>query len=123
MKFYEYLQKLRKDNNKDRLFSLIYGLLDTMVIVFAFFPFYGQQDSKIIYFAMLIIISLFGMIQLIIQFFQNKKGLKYSKVISICLHTCALIFFAVTRQVYVNSYFYVIFILKIILLVEEVKNR
>lgn len=123
MKFYEYLQKLRKDNNKDRLFSLIYGLLDTMVIIFIFFPFYGQQDSKITYFAMLLLISLLGIVQIIIQFFPNKKGLKYSKVISICLHTCALIFFAVTRQVYVNSYLYVIFILKIILLVEEVKNR
>ncbi len=48
MKFCEYLHKLRKQINIDKLFSLIYGLLDTMVIVFAFFPFYGQQDSKII---------------------------------------------------------------------------
>ncbi|QVK18624.1 helix-turn-helix transcriptional regulator [Mycoplasmatota bacterium] len=128
-------------SNMGEVLSLIYGILDLMAIVFIFLPFYGQLDGEFIrsvtlfayhdvsamtrtlYFALLIMMSVLGIAELIIQFFENEKGLNISKTCSVILHALAIMLFVLTRQPYVTSFLFMFFMIKIVLLIKSSKIK
>jgi transcriptional regulator with XRE-family HTH domain len=122
-------------SNMIKVFSLIYGILDLMAIACIFLPLYGQQDgefiravtlfvyrdisvmTRTIYFTMLILMSALGILELIIQFFENEKWLVIGKTCSIILHAFAILIFVLTRQPYVTSFLFMLFMIKVVLLI------
>jgi transcriptional regulator with XRE-family HTH domain len=127
-------------SNIGKIYSLIYGLLDLMAIAFILIPFYGQQDSdmirmvtlweyesmpftiRFIYFILLISMFILGVVELIIQFVENEKGSNIAKITSLILHALAILFFAMSRQPYVNAFLFMMFIIKVALLLKN-NNR
>lgn len=124
-----------------KVFGLIYGILDLMVLAFIFLPFYGQQDGEfiravtlisyhdvsitahILYFTVLILMSVLGIAELIIQFFEYEKGLSISKTCSLMLHAFAKISFTLARQPYVTSFLFMLFMIKVVLLIRSSRMK
>lgn len=131
------LAESENSSNIGKVYSLIYGLLDLMAIAFILIPFYGQQDSdmirmvtlfkydsmpvtiRTIYFILLILMFILGIVELIIQFVENEKGANIAKITSLILHAIAILFFAMSRQPYVNAFLFMLFIIKMVLLIKN----
>lgn len=123
-------------SNISKIYSLMYGILDLMAVVFIFIPFYGQQEgdfirvvtllaysdtSKIIrttYFVILILMGILGFVELIIQVGINEKGLRVSKTCSIILQALAILIFIMTRQPYITAFLFMLLMIKVALLLK-----
>lgn len=102
-------------SNIGKIYSLVYGILDLMAIVFIFLPFYGQQDgefmrsvtllayedasaiTRTIYFGILILMFVLGITELIMQLFENEKISSIAKTCSVILHALAILGFTLSR--------------------------
>ncbi|WP_373140323.1 helix-turn-helix domain-containing protein [Beduini massiliensis] len=122
--------------NINRLLNFIYGVLDLLCLSFIFLPLYGQKEVdfiqsvsllayhdaslviRTIYFTLLVALFVFGIIELLMRHFNDEKGLKKVKLISIFIHGSAVIFFAISLQPYVNVMLFMLFIIKIYLLIK-----
>jgi len=135
------LAETENHSNVNKIYNLVYGILDLMTIAFIFLPFYGQQDGEFIrsvtllsyndistitrtlYFAILILMVVLGVVELIIQFFENEKGLSISKTCSIILHALAILIFVMTRQPYVTVFLFMLMMIKVVLLLKGNRIR
>lgn len=110
----ELIQVAESENksNISKLSSLIFGILDLMALAYIFLPFYGQElngyiysvnllqytdapiSIRIIYYTLIIVMSLIGATEIILQFFDDKKKFRIFKSISITWHSLSIIFFA-----------------------------
>ena len=120
----ELLQAAENENksNISKLSSLIFGILDLMALAYIFLPFYGQEidgyiysvnllqytksptSIRIIYYTLIIVMSLVGNTEIILQFFDDKKKFTILKYVSITWHSLAILFFAASRQPYVTIF-------------------
>jgi len=123
--------------NMDKIFSLIYGILDLMVLTFLFLPLYGQQDGEVIrivslfsnpdaniitrtiYLVLPILMAVMGMVQIITQQFLNERWYGISRTASILLHAFSILVFTATRQPYAISLLFLFFMIKVILLIKS----
>ena len=125
----ELLQAAENENksNISKLSSLIFGILDLMALAYIFLPFYGQElngyiysvnllqytdapiSIRIIYYTLIIVMSLIGATEIILQFFDDKKKFRIFKSVSITWHSLSIIFFAASRQPYVTIFLFFIF--------------
>lgn len=123
--------------NMNKLFSLIYGILDIMVIVLLFLPLYGQADgttirmvslfgfnditmaTRIIYFGLPLLIVPWGIVELGIYYRGSVKWLNRSRVISLLLNAAVILIFIGTRQPYAIALLFMFFMIKIILLIKH----
>ncbi len=127
-------------SNMSKAFSLIYGILDLMAIAFIFLPFYGNLEGNHIravslidfhevsnirgtFFAIPISMSVFGIIEIMMQFFENEKWLNVSKTCSIILHATAILLFILARQPYVTSFLFMFFIIKVIIWIKNARLK
>jgi FlaA1/EpsC-like NDP-sugar epimerase len=112
-----------------------------MTIVFILLPFYGQQDGEFIssvtllsyndistitrtvYFSILILMIALGIVELIIHFFEDEKGVRISKICSIILHALAILIFTMTRQPYVTAFLFMLIMIKVVLLLKGNRIR
>jgi len=124
-------------SNINKVFSLIFGVLDLMALVFLFFPLYGQQDGELIravtlfafhaasaitraiYFVLPALMALLGIIELVMQYYANDKWLNISKTCSILLQAFAILVFILTRQPYATSLLFMFFMAKVALLIKS----
>lgn len=122
--------------NMSKIFSLIFGILDLMALAFLFLPLYGQQDGELIcavnlfafydasavtraiYFVLPALMAAFGVIELIVQYYDNNKWLNISKTCSILLQVLAILVFILTRQPYSTSLMFMFFMIKVALLIK-----
>jgi transcriptional regulator with XRE-family HTH domain len=135
----EELISLAADENRmniNKFFSLIYSMLDLMALALLFLPLFGQLDGEIIravnlfafndasnttrtiYFVLPISMATLGIIELVLQYFGNKKWLNASKVVSILLQAFAILVFINTRQPYATSLVFMFFMIKVVLLIK-----
>lgn len=135
----EELITLAEDENRtniDKIFSLIYGVLDLMALAFLFLPLFGQPDGDIIrvvnlfsfsdasvmtraiYFILPISMAVLGIIELLLQYFSNEKWLNASKIMSVLLQAFAILVFINTRQPYATSLVFMFFMIKVVLLIK-----
>jgi transcriptional regulator with XRE-family HTH domain len=123
-------------SNLLKVFSLIFGILDLMVIACIFLPFYGQQEGgfiravtllayhdipvvmRTVYFSVLILMPALGITELVMQFFKNEKWLVINKTCSMILHAFTILVFITTRQPYAASFLFMLFIIKVVLLIS-----
>ena len=135
---------IAKNENKiniKRTNNLIYGLLDIVSILFIFLPLYAQKTEnfvysvplmstndvstiiKTIYIVILVILSLIGITELIMQFIDNKKMQRIVNVISLIIETFAILFFAISRQTYLTAIIFIMLIIKIIIIIKNISNK
>jgi len=134
----ELLDAAENDNNARRLrfLSLIFGIYDFMLISFIFLPLYGERvgdyirmvnllqlahDSwvKTSTFILFITICIFGIIEIIIHFFDNGRIQRGLRGTSLVIHSIAVLAFTATRDPYVSAFLFLLLLSKIILLIRK----
>lgn len=140
----EEIIELAKTENKvniKKLNNLIFGLLDVISILFLFLPLYAQRTEsfvysvslfntndissviKISYILILSILSLIGIVELIMNFYENKKIQRIFNLVSLVVETIAILFFAISRQTYLTAIIFIILIIKIIVIIKNISNK
>ena len=135
------IAKEENTSNIKRINNLIYGLLDIISILFIFLPLYAQKTEdfvysvplmstndvstiiKISYIVILVILSLIGIAELILQFIDNKKIQRIVNVISLIIETFAILFFTISRQTYLTAIIFIILVIKIIIVIKNISNK
>ena len=135
------IAKEENTSNIKRTNNLIYGLLDIISILFIFLPLYAQKTEdfvysvplmstndvstiiKISYIVILVILSLIGIAELILQFIDNKKIQRIVNVISLIIETFAILFFTISRQTYLTAIIFIILVIKIIIVIKNISNK
>ena len=135
------IAKKENTSNIKRTNNLIYGLLDIISILFIFLPLYAQKTEyfvysvplmstndvstiiKISYIVILVVLSLIGIAELIIQFIDNKKIQRIVNVISLIIETFAILFFTISRQTYLTAIIFIILVIKIIIIIKNISNK
>jgi len=132
------IAKKEKDLNNKRLNNLFYGLLDIVGVLLIFLPLYpysienfvysvsliSKNDInsiiKISYIIMLSILSLIGIIEIVYYFLSNMKIQKFTIFISICYQILLLIYFIITRQIYLSLITILLLIIKIVIIMKDI---
>ena len=134
------LAKKENNSNINKTTNLIYGLLDIISIIFIFLPIFAykidniiysvsltnQNDIsntiKILYIIILSILSLIGIVELILNFIDNKIQRKIN-IISLIVESLSIIFFIITRQTYLTSFIFILFIIKVLIIIKGIFNK
>lgn len=135
------IAKEENTSNIKRTNNLIYGLLDIISILFIFLPLYAQKKEefvysvplmstndvstiiKISYIVILVILSLIGIAELIIQFTDKKKIQRIVNIISLIIESFSVLFFAISRQTYLTAIIFIILTIKIIVAIKNISNK
>lgn len=135
------IAKEENTSNIKRTNNLIYGLLDIISILFIFLPLYAQKKEefvysvplmstndvstiiKISYIVILVILSLIGIAELIIQFIDNKKIQRVVNIISLIIESFSVLFFMISRQTYLTAIIFIILTIKIIVVIKNISNK
>ena len=131
------LAETENRSNINKVSSLVFGALDIISIAFLFMPLFGQQDGgyiravtllahtsisnllRTLYFIALTIISVFGVFEVIIELTDNERGLRFYKPCSIALYAGAIMLFAISRQPYITAFLFLLFMVKVVLIIQE----
>ena len=124
-------------NNIKKLYQLIFGALDLMVIAFLFMPLFGQRQGEIVrgvtlwscselssFMRILYVISLaaifvFGALEIFLREIVHSKWNKSQQSISTALHAGAILLFAISRQPYITVFLFLLFLVKIMLITQK----
>ncbi len=135
------LAETENRTNINKVFNLFFGAVDIITIAFLFMPLFGQQDGdyiravtlfaysgvtnlvRMLYFAVLASIPIFGVIEVIMEKTDSEKGLRFYKTCSICLYAAAILLFAISRQPYVTVFLFLIFMVKVMLIIKEIQLK
>jgi transcriptional regulator with XRE-family HTH domain len=116
--------------------DVIFGLLDSSVILFLFLPFYGYHEGEVIHEVSLInlqglepyifisycilvaLIVICGVLMLSLQNFQIRLWSKWGHRISLVLSTLATMLFIASLQPYAAVFVFVLLIIKVIMMVK-----
>lgn len=133
----EELISLAETEQKEKTKSmrdLVFGILDCMVVLLFFLPFFGQLEDGMIVtvplfsfketmdyiwvtFALITAFTtVFGVVQLTLQNWQNRTWLKTKIIISLALSVFAMMFTIASRHPYPGAFLLFILVLKGILL-------
>lgn len=138
----EIINIAKKENNSNinKTTNLIYGLLDIISILFIFLPIFAYKTDniiysvsltnqndisnniKILYIIILSILSLIGIVELILNFIDNKIQRKIN-IISLIVESLSIIFFIITRQTYLTSFIFIIFIIKTLIIIKGISKK
>ena len=128
-------------SNMKRANNLIYGLLDIISVLFIFLPLYAQKTEnfvysvslintndinsviKISYIVILSILSLLGIIEIILNFIDEKKIRRMINITSLLVQTTSIVFFVISRQTYLTAIVFITFIIKILVLIKNISNK
>lgn len=124
-----------------KVFNLICGIVDLMAVAFIFLPVYGQPDGAYVrsvslleyqaatgillmtYWVTFLLMVALGIVQMIIQYFENEKWSNISTKCSFVFHAMAILFFAVSRQPYVTMLLFLFFIIKLLMAMKHSKTK
>ncbi len=140
----EELLDLANDENRTnmgKIFGMFYGIIDLMAMVFIFLPFYGQTegvrvqavtllsydkcpfDLRVAYFAVLVFMAILGVVELIIINGEDEKKRCVLQRISLGLQSFAILLFAISRQPYVTAFLFLLFIVKILIVIKSIQIK
>jgi len=127
--------------NISRLSALLFAVLDMLSLAFLFVPTLGQQDGEYIraitvfsisgispllrtvYFVSLTLIPLFGFCELIIVLSEKDRAMELCRLCSLALCSAAILLFAISRQPYITALLFLLFIVKVVLMVHEIRSK
>ncbi|WP_347354213.1 helix-turn-helix domain-containing protein [Acetoanaerobium noterae] len=116
--------------NVENITGMIYGLLDLVAIAFIFLPFYGNPEGdyiravnlidykevvglKTIYYILLLSLFGIGAGELGLRFFEKTKNMgKVLRRLSVGMHILAILLFSMTRQPYLSTFLFILFLMK-----------
>lgn len=128
-------------SNIKKIYSLLIGIIDVIAIIFIFLPLYGKTEGDyiysvnllsftettkinlIIYWSIFISIIGIGIYKLIAIHFDRVLWNNIATKSSMILSSIAIFFFAAAREPYATALLFLFFILKIFLLMKEVKVK
>lgn len=133
----------KDDNNRKKMqfLNLLFGLLDLLLIVFFFAPFFGYTDNNVIYEVSLInlketqlyilipyyvLILTNIIVGLVIICTQNSTNLKTNRIkliVSLSLNACGTLLFMMSLQPYAGSLMLVILVIKGIFIIKNQMTR
>ncbi|WP_324824460.1 helix-turn-helix transcriptional regulator [Sinanaerobacter sp. ZZT-01] len=140
----EELISLAVDENRaniNKIYILIFGILDLMVLTFLFLPLYAYQEgafvrkvnlfalqdisaiTRAIFFIFPILMATLGIIELVIQHYDNDKWLSTSKKCSIFLQAFIILALIATRHPYAIALMFVLFMVKVVLLIRSSRMK
>ncbi len=135
------IAKSENNTNIKKANNLIYGLLDVISILFIFLPLYAKKTESFVYsvslfnaneissllkvghIVFLLVLSLIGIIEIIINFIDNKKVQRIINIISLIVQTLSILFFAMSRQTYLTSIIFIILIIKVAIVIKNISNK
>ena len=116
--------------------DLIFGLLDLSVAMFFFLPFFGQRSGdavgavsllslsaiapylKVVYFAAVAVITVWGILTLALQSFRWAVWEKGKTSLSFLLSGLGVLLFIISSQPYAAAYLFLFLIIKVFLVVK-----
>lgn len=131
------LAETENQTNINKIYGLIYGALDLIAAILIFMPFFGKTDGgyiravtllgnpdisfgvKMTFYAALISMSIFGIIELIIQRMGNEKNLFVCNTCSVILHAIVIFIFSISRQPYVTAFLFALLMVKVTLILKK----
>lgn len=135
------LAETENRSNMDKIYSMIYEILDLMAIAFIFLPLYGKPEGTyiravnlfaftntlsvmlIIYWAIFIAIIGLGVVQFISAHLDKERWQKLFCKCSFILQTIAICFFAAAREPYVTTLLFLFLIVKIGVLIKSIRMK
>lgn len=130
------LAETENRRNVYKISEFVFSALDTSTIVFLFVPLFGQRRGEEIravtliaytdiscllrtfYFVSLIAVSAFGLLRFIVELMGSEKNFRCYKICSFSLYACTILLFALSRQPYITAVLFVIFFLKVVLVMR-----
>ncbi len=131
---------IAEDDGKQKekhLRTLVFGLLDLSIAVLLFLPLFGQQAGervsavsllsltqaaqylRIVYFVIVAVCSLFGVLTLALQNCSKPLWSKNQSRISLVLHAAATLAFIVSSQPYAAALLFLFLLIKVFLLMKK----
>lgn len=122
---------------KTHFLDLAFGLLDISFVMFFFLPFFGQMADdvirevsllsltnvslwlKILYFVLVIIMALLGVITLSLQNLKNVFWINNKSKISLILNALVVLIFIVSRQPYAAGFSFIFLVIKTFLYIKR----
>ena len=116
--------------------SLVFGLLDISVLMFFFLPFFGQKANgviqevsllslngiasylRIVYYAIVISIAVYGILTLTFQNCQKVFWTKNRDKMSLILNVAAVLLFIISSQVYAGAFLFIFLVIKALMLIK-----
>ena len=135
----EEVLSIAEEDNKQKeghFKDLVFGLLDFCPGLLFFLPFFGQKIGgkiyevsllsltevapwlKVIYFSLVIVILLYGVLTLALQNCKNSFWVKNKGKISIVLNTLAVLLFIVSLQPYVAVFLFIFLMIKVFIVIK-----
>lgn len=117
--------------------DLVFGLLDLAFFLIIFIPLFGQKDGdlirhvsllsieeipiniKMIYFVIILSITIFGILLLTLQNWENRIWVKRKSKISVFLSILSVLIFIATLQPYIATFSFILLITKASLLFKS----
>lgn len=134
----ELLDYAQKDHKTkiNKLFSLIFGILDLLIITLVFLPLYGQRIDnfyytvsllnyteepplKLVYLISLATLCILGIIEVILHYLNSEKKHFALRAISLALHSIVIVLFVITQTPYVTFFLFILFLSKLALLYSK----
>lgn len=136
----EEVMTIAEEDNKQkisRMCDLVFGLLDISVILFLFLPIFGQKSGgnitavsllslteiapyvKAVYFAVIILIVLSGIITLALQNFNGRLWLQIKNKISLILNALGVLLFILSPQPYAAAILFAFLLIKVAVTVKK----
>ena len=130
-----------KRANIGRVIGVVFGVLDVIVLAFLFLPLFGQQEGNYVravtllnqtgmgdtlrwlYVGALLFLSAFGVFELAAELINPERWLSLCRLCSLALHAAAVFLFAVSRQPYVTALLFLLFMVKVVLLIQETRMK
>jgi len=135
------IAKFQNKSNIRKVDNLICGLLDIISILFIFLPLYPRKIEnfvysvnlisindvsnvmKISYIVILAVLSLVGIIEIIMNFIDDKKIQRIVNRVSFVGQIISILFFVMTRQVYLTVIMFITFIIKILMVIRNASYK
>ena len=123
--------------NMNKVSILVFGMLDVITAAFLFLPLFGQQEGehirsvmlleytgaagilRAVYFGVIIAISAFGIFEFILERIGRELWMSVCKMCSMMIHAAAILLFALSRQPYITALLFLLFMVKVILLLRK----
>lgn len=135
------LAQTENNTNMKKIYDLLFGMLDVMAIAFIFLPLYGNPVGGYIYsvnlfsftattwinlaiywIAFIALIGI-GIAKLLFIHFEKESWDNITTKVSTALSIVAILFFAATKEPYVIALLFLLFLMKIFLLMKQEKVK
>ena len=139
----ELLELAERDKraNIGRIIGLMFGALDVIALAFLFLPLFGQQEGDYVravtllnhtgmgdilwwlYVGILALLSAFGVFELAAELINPERWLSLCRLCSLAVHAATVFLFSVSRQPYVTALLFLLFVVKVVLLIQETRMK